>query len=328
MPYGSVKAELYPEIRIILRNRLVMAPMNAQLSAGGRVTEKDVEFYRERSQSVGLSIIGSGYVSASGNSGFGAVSCASDDAIEGLSQLAQAIHSGGSRAILQLVHAGRMTNRFVTAGHDVVAPSAIQAKHGQVDIPRELTRDEIIQIMQDFVDATRRAIQAGFDGVEIHGANTFLCQQFMSPASNQRDDEFGGPLVNRIQFPAILTRLVVQEANAANRPFAVGYRISPEEAEPGGLTLEDNLFLMQILERLGIDYLSLSLHHYDQRPQTSSRLATWTVADIVKSTSQVPVMIAGHIRTKTDVATSNADLIGIATPIVSEPTWAQRLLND
>lgn len=307
---------------VVLKGHLVAAPMDIKKASNGVLEPEGVQFYEDIASQVSMVIIGSAYVSMSGNTAFGSVSVASDRVIPELKKVADAIHRGNSKAILQIVHAGRMTNRMITNGQDVIAPSVVQGKHGIVDLPRAMTQNDISQVINDFLMATRRAIAAGFDGVEIHGANTFLIQQFMSPLSNRRTDQWGGSLLKRVQFPALLTQSILQLRDQLKRSFIIGYRISPEEREVGGLRFEDNLFLIKILKQLGIDYLSLSLGYYDQNATSSVRLANYSVTSVVKQlVGNLPVMTAGQIRTLSDITSANGDLLGVASPFLDDPKW-------
>lgn len=162
---------------ITLRNGICLAPLDTRTALfDGEVSEADRYFHRRHASHVGLTIVGSAYVAQAGCTVTGSINIAEDKMVAGLTTLAQTIHQQGAKAVIQLVHAGRMTNRAATAGHTVVGPSAIAAAHGVVDLPEALTRDQITAIIDEFGAATQRAIQAGFDGVEIHGANSFLLQ--------------------------------------------------------------------------------------------------------------------------------------------------------
>ncbi|MCY3186064.1 flavocytochrome c, partial [Acinetobacter baumannii] len=131
----------------------------------------------------------------------GAIGIDNDEKIAGLAKIAEAIKAEGSKAILQIYHGGRMVDPQLIGGRQPVAPSAIAAPREGAAMPRALGGEEVEGRIAKFGDGVRRAILAGFDGVEIHGANTYLIQQFYSPNSNQRDDEWGGSRDNRARFP-------------------------------------------------------------------------------------------------------------------------------
>ncbi len=316
--------------RVTLRNRLVLAPLNIQSSLfDGSVSLNDLNFHKARAKYVGLDIIGSAYISDSANTAYGAISVADDSKIDGLKKLATVIHQGGSKAILQLVHAGRMTNSYASKGAPVLAPSEVKAAHGDVDLPKAMTKTDIETVIKQFEMATIRAIKAGFDGVELHGANTFLFQQFMSPLSNLRTDEYGGSLENRIRFCAETAKRVLDTAHAHKPGFIVGYRISPEEFEPGALKLGDDLVLMQVLGKLGIDYLSLSLRQYDQTSITCDSLSDLRIADIVKQAvgDELPIMVAGHLGTQFAFERASGDMFAVGSKFLKQPNWPSQVRN-
>lgn len=311
-----------------LKNRIVLAPLNIQSALfDGKVSLNDLDFHSKRSKDVGMDVVGSAYVSESGNTAFGSISAAKDEDIPGLRRLSETIHQNGCKAILQLVHAGRMTNQFVTKGHPVVGPSPIKAEHGVVDTPTELTNDIIKQVIDDFVSATNRAIQAGFDGVELHGANTFLLQQFMSPCSNQRHDQFGGSIMNRVKFPLLVAHEVARAAHTETfHPFVVGYRLSPEEVETGGLTFTDNLVLMSLLKQVGIDYLGLSLRWYNQHSVTNQQLGRFSVAEVVRQVvGELPMIVSGQLNDPAHLREAGGDLFAVGKQLFVKPDWAKTL---
>ncbi|WP_341779960.1 oxidoreductase [Levilactobacillus sp. HBUAS70063] len=308
---------------LALRNGYCLAPLETRTALfDGEVSRDDCYFHQEHAQHVGLDVVGSIYVHASGATVTGSLSAADDAMIPGLRRLAASIHASGAKAVGQLVHAGRMTNHVATNGASVVAPSAVRAAHGVVDAPHALTRAEIFTIIDQFGAATQRLILAGFDGVELHGANSMLLQQFLSPLSNQRSDDFGGELLNRLRLPLLVVQRVLRVAKQAQQPFVVGYRLSPEEVEPGGLQLLDTLVLSRVLAQLPVAYLSLSLHHYDQTAVTSS--ATGPVRKLFKTQiGELPLMVAGEIARAEDVQRldQQVDFLALGRQLMLNPQW-------
>lgn len=226
--------------KIKLRNRIVMAPMTTwSANPDGTISEQELEFYKRRSQNVGLVITGCTYVTPSGI-GFTHEFAAYDDRfINSLEKLAAAAKSGGAPAILQIFHAGNKAIPELVPNYDVISASASSVKSGdfmkRVVQSREMTENEIQETIRAFGDVTKRAIKAGFDGVELHGAHGFLLQNFFSPLFNQRNDRWGGDLEGRMRFPlAVLQEVKNVVYEYATKPFAIGYRISPEESVTGG----------------------------------------------------------------------------------------------
>ena len=185
-----------------LKNRLLMAPMTTCTGYfDGTVTSELVEYYRARAGSIGTIIVECCFIDDYGLAFPGAIGIDNDEKIAGLAKIAEAIKAEGSKAILQIYHGGRMVDPQLIGGRQPVAPSAIAAPREGAAMPRALSGEEVEGMIAKFGEGVRRAILAGFDGVEIHGANTYLIQQFYSPNSNQRDDEWGGSRDNRARFP-------------------------------------------------------------------------------------------------------------------------------
>ena len=179
-------------------------------------------------------ITGCTHVSPNGVGFTGEFGSDSDRFTPGLRRLASTAKSGGAMAILQIFHAGNRAPPELIPGGDIVSASnglGEPSPFAPCDIPaRALTEPEILAIIADFGAATRRAIEAGFDGVELHGAHDFLIQNFFSPLHNRRTDRWGGSLENRLRFPlAVIGQVRRVIAAHADRPFVLGYRVSPEE---------------------------------------------------------------------------------------------------
>lgn len=177
---------------ITLKNRIVLAPMTHMSSnPDGTVSDAELAYYARRTGGAGMSVTAVTHVTPNGI-GFPAQFGSYDDSfIPGLKRLADTMKQQGSKAVLQIFHAGRLTPEQAVPAGQVAAPSAVASERPGSPVPRELSDDEITSIIKDFGEATRRAIEAGFDGVEIHGANGYLIQQFFSPHSNRREDRWG-----------------------------------------------------------------------------------------------------------------------------------------
>lgn len=250
-----------------------------------------------------------------------------DELIPGLSKLAATVKEGGAKAVLQIVHGGRKCPPSVG---DVVAPSAIPDEKAGAIVPRELRDAEIVGIIQDFGEATRRAIEAGFDGVELHGANGFLIHQFFSPHSNRRNDRWGGTLAKRMTFSLELiheVKRVVREH--AREPFIVGYRLSPEEPETPGITMADTLSFVEVLADKGLDYLHISLDNFWSPPRRGvqdSRPRLELIRERVGS--EVPLIGVGAIRTAEEAAhalQTGIPLLALGRELIMEPDWVEKV---
>lgn len=244
-----------------LKNRLLMAPMTTCTGYfDGTVTSELVEYYRARAGSIGTIIVECCFIDDYGLAFPGAIGIDNDEKIAGLAKIAEAIKAEGSKAILQIYHGGRMVDPQLIGGRQPVAPSAIAAPREGAAMPRALSGEEVEGMIAKFGDGVRRAILAGFDGVEIHGANTYLIQQFYSPNSNQRDDEWGGSRDNRARFPLAVLDITHKMARQyADDAFIIGYRFSPEEMEVPGIRFDDTMYLLEKLAARGVDYLHFSV---------------------------------------------------------------------
>ncbi len=249
---------------VTLANRLMMSPMTTQQSFyNGTVTQEEIHYYAERAKGLGAVITGAANVQATGKGWPGELSIEADTFLPELGQLARAIQAQGAKAIVQIFHAGRMTHAATLGGTQPVSASAVPAQRPDAEVPRELTVPEIQAIVTAFGEATRRAIQAGFDGVELHGANTYLLQQFFSPHSNRRTDDYGGDRTRRYRFiHEVIDAVFAAVDRYATRPFLVGYRVSPEEYETPGIRVADTLWLLKQLGDTRLDYVHLSLNDY------------------------------------------------------------------
>lgn len=317
--------------KIKLRNRIVMAPMTTwSANPDGTISEQELEFYKRRSQNVGLVITGCTYVTPSGI-GFTHEFAAYDDRfINSLEKLAAAAKSGGAPAILQIFHAGNKAIPELVPNNDVISASASNVKSGdfmkRVVQSREMTENEIQETIRAFGDVTKRAIKAGFDGIELHGAHGFLLQNFFSPLFNQRNDRWGGDLEGRMRFPlAVLQEVKNVVYEYATKPFAIGYRISPEESVTGGLRLEDTYKLLDRLISSGISYIHTSLVSINDSYPVESPNGPRTIELILNHIAgRVPVIAAGKIRTPSqaqEAISAGLPLVAIGKGLVINPEW-------
>lgn len=317
--------------KIKLRNRIVMAPMTTwSANPDGTISEQELEFYKRRSQNVGLVITGCTYVTPSGI-GFTHEFAAYDDRfINSLEKLAAAAKSGGAPAILQVFHAGNKAIPELVPNNDVISASASSVKSGdfmkRVVQSREMTENEIQETIRAFGDVTKRAIKAGFDGIELHGAHGFLLQNFFSPLFNQRNDRWGGDLEGRMRFPlAVLQEVKNVVYEYATKPFAIGYRISPEESATGGLRIEDTYKLLDRLISSGISYIHTSLVSINDSYPVESPNGPRTIELILNHIAgRVPVIAAGKIRTPSqaqEAISTGLPLVAIGKGLVINPEW-------
>lgn len=316
---------------VTLRNRLFMSPMTTQQSFyNGTVTRDEIDYYTARAGGVGAVITGAANVQDGGKGWPGELSIADDLYLPELTALAKGIQSKGAKAIIQIFHGGRMTNRATLSGVQTVSASAVPAERPDAETPRAMTVDEIHATTAAFGEATRRAIAAGFDGIELHGANTYLIQQFFSPHSNRRTDEYGGSLENRYRFiKELLASVFAAVDKYADRPFIVGYRISPEEFETPGIRFADTLWLIDQLREQPLDYLHLSLNNYTRKSQDPNYQDQSMLGYVhAELGGRMPLIGVGGVRNRaavTDVLAS-ADAVAIGQQLLFDPTFAEKLL--
>jgi len=314
-----------------IMNRVVMAPMTTWSSnEDGTVAEDELVYYRSRVKGVGMVITGCTRVAANGQ-GFTDEFAAFDDRfIPSLQKLADAAKSGGAPAILQIYHAGNKALPELTPDGVIVSASAVKTDatpfvHDSV-IPKALQEDEIHDMVRAFGETTRRAIAAGFDGVEIHGAHGFLIQNFFSPFFNEREDEWGGSLENRMRFPLAVVKEVKRVIGEyAKKPFLTGYRLSPEEPQEGGLRMDDTLVLTDRLIELEVDYIHASLFSVlTSHPIDATDEKTIAEKIIEKVDGRVPVLAAGQLRKPSEAVQAlkaGLTLAVVGQGFVMNPDW-------
>lgn len=317
---------------ITLRNRLVLAPMTTWSSNDdGTITPDELEFLRRRARGVGMAMTAACYVQSEGKAFDGQWSCATDAMIPSLRAAAEAIKSQGAVAVLQLHHGGRISPSRLIGGPPVSA-SAVPAERPDAETPRAMTEQEIEETIEAFGAATKRAIRAGFNGVELHGANAYLLQQFFSPHSNRRQDLWGGAVENRAAFPiAVLEEVQEVVRRNAYFPFGIGYRLSPEELEVPGITMEETLELVEGIAACRPDWIHVSTGNFfagSIRRSRDTRPRTALIAEKVRNRT---VIIGSGSITDPDLAVraleQGADLLALGRQLVVDPEWPQKVLE-
>lgn len=314
-----------------LKNRVVMAPMtNFSSNEDGTVSGPELDYYGRRSGGVGMVITACVYVSPNGKGFQGEFASDSDEMIPSLRRLASTIKEKGAKAVLQIFHGGRECPPGLVPNGDVVSASAVASEQNAGVVPRALLDSEIQAIIRDFGDTTRRAIEAGFDGVEIHGANGYLVQQFFSAHSNIREDRWGGSIENRLSFPlAVVDEVKRAVAAHAKQPFIVGYRFSPEEATTPGITMEDTFKLVDELASKELDYLHVSLQDFWSLPRRGADETKARIEWIQERVGHlVPIIGVGSIYTPDDAVKAlgtGIPLVAIGRELIIEPDWVEKV---
>ena len=311
-----------------LKNRLVMPPMQSNQSLRGHVTDDLVAYYRARAlgSEPGLIIAEHCCISEAGRADSSQLSIAEDSCIAEHRQLTDAVHEAGSRIFIQMNHAGNAAEPF--DGGELVSASDVPALRKTLQKkPRPLTAEEIRELEQSFARAARRAVEAGYDGVEIHSAHGYLLDQFYSPLTNKREDEYGPQnMENRTRF---LTETIqkVRKAIGANNPIAV--RLGGADYLPGGATEEDAVEASRLIETAGADLLDISggMCFYS-RPGHSEAGYFGSMTEKIKKAVRIPVLLTGGVSTVLEaeglLKAEKADLIGIGRAVFKNADWRQR----
>ncbi|THF84256.1 NADH-dependent flavin oxidoreductase [Cohnella fermenti] len=314
-----------------VKNRLVMAPMtNFSAYSDGTVSNEEVDYYARRAGGVGMVVTACVYGTPNGKGFPGEFAADRDEMIPSLERLAGSIREKGAKAVLQIFHGGRECKPVLVPNGDVVGASAVSSEQNPEVLPRELTETEIESIVRDFGEMTRRAIEAGYDGVELHGANGYLIQQFYSPHANRREDRWGGDIERRLRFPLAVVdevKRVVRER--AERPFLIGYRFSPEEATTPGITMEETFRLLDELATKELDYVHVSQNDFRSRPRRGADDSLTRLEWVRQRIGHlVPVIGVGAVKTPEDAVEALAtgiELVAIGRELIIDPDWAQKV---
>lgn len=296
---------------ITLQNRIVMPPMDRSSSRDGSVSDDLINHYRERAESTGLIIIEHEYVSPEGRAHPKQLSMAGDEVIEGYRKLADAIHLEGSNAIAQISHAGFEAK--------VENPLNVNA----------MTLDDIAHVRESFIKAALRTEKAGFDGVEIHCAHGYLLNQFYSPYTNKRTDDYGGSLLNRARLTNEIIR-GMREALGEDHIIAV--RFGAYDYLDGGSRLEDIGEAVMSFENSGVDLLDIS-GGLCRFKNPLSKEPGWfkELSKIARDASNCPVILTGGVKKIADAEAllqgGYADLIGIGRAMLMDAKWSVKSLD-
>lgn len=279
---------------VVIKNRLVVAPMtHLGSNSDGTLGEGERRFISNRGENMGMFITAATLVADGGKAFVGQPSAIDDAHLDGLKQTAQLLQNQGTKAILQIHHGG------IHAISDLNGKDKISAIDHTQSGTREASVEEIYDLIQSFANATDLAIRAGFDGVEIHGANAYLIQQFFSREFNHRTDEWGGSLENRLRFPLAIIDAVAQVREKHQRPdFIIGYRFSPEEAGDKGLTMTDTFDLLDALVDKPLQYLHISLWDFYNKARRGADESKTRIEQIhARIGGKLPLIGVGNLMT-------------------------------
>jgi 2,4-dienoyl-CoA reductase-like NADH-dependent reductase (Old Yellow Enzyme family) len=317
-----------------MRNRMVRsATWEGMCEQDGRPTEKLINCYRDLAQGgIGLIISGYTFVRPDGKQFPGKMGIHTDEFARVYEELTSSVHDAGGKIAVQLVHAGGQTDAN-NAGRQPLAPSAVQVDQFQ-EMPAELTKDEISEIIAAFAEGARRAKAWGFDGVQLHGAHGYLINQFLSPLTNRRTDEYGGSVENRCQFMLEVYRKVRE---SVGDDYPVFIKLNAADNLDGGLEVDDAIYAAKKLDEAGIDAIEISAGtpaSGEENPAREKILKpekeayNLPLAHRIKEAVNCPVMVVGGFRSyevaESTIKDDGMDYIAMARPLIREPALANR----
>ena len=311
-----------------LKNRIMMPAMHLNMCRNFEVSERLLAFYAERAEG-GAGLICVGYATIDKLSGqAGNIGAHSDTFLPGLTRLAATIQGGGAAACVQLNHAGRYNHSLFLAGRQPVAPSAIASRLTR-EVPRALELTEIAQLIEDFAAAARRVQQAGFDAVEVLAGTGYLISEFLSPLTNQRQDNYGGSLENRMRFGL---EIVTAIRRSVGQDFPLLVRINGNDFMSGGNSRSELVDFARQLVTAGVDALNVNVGwHEAQVPQIVSKVPPGVFSYLARSIRgqvRVPV-IAGHRINDPTIARKllaegSCDLVAMGRALIADPRLPEK----
>jgi 2,4-dienoyl-CoA reductase-like NADH-dependent reductase (Old Yellow Enzyme family) len=315
-----------------LRNLFVRsATYDGCADKNGHVTEKQMDLFTTLAEGgVGLIITGITYVHESGQISKFQNSISSDESIPGFKRLTSAVHDRGARIAVQLFHAGREARFSRSSDRVPIAPSVLEEDSHFEAQYRAITGDEIWEVVRAFGDGAKRAREAGFDAVQVHGAHAYLLSQFLSPCTNRRQDEWGGSLENRLRIHREIYWDIRQKVG---KDYPVLIKIGVQDGFPGGLEFSEGKLAAKYLAGLGFDALEISQGlrgSGDEDTEFRTKINTldheayfrnWCLQ--IKNEVDVPVMMVGGLRTfelmEEIIQNKEADFISLSRPLIREP---------
>ena len=337
-----------------LPNRLVKAAMTERIAdERNGVTERHIRLYRAWGDGgIGLQITGNVQVDrrnleAPGNVVIDAKP--SNEQAAMLARWAEVSKAGGGKIVMQLAHAGRQTMKFVNPTPDAPSAVPVDLPGGRFGTPKPMTEATIRSVIERFGIATRAAREAGFDGVQLHGAHGYLISQFLTPLVNKREDDWGGPIENRARFLLEAVKAAKAEAGPG---FAVGVKLNSADFQKGGYNKADSAAVIAMLNAVGLDFLEISGGNYEQpsmigasglssknpeekdtRQESTKRREAYFLeyAQEVRGAATMPIMVTGGFRSvevmNTALEAGETDLIGLARPLCADPDAPAKILS-
>ena len=312
---------------VTIKNRLVVAPMTHFGSqADGLISDQERTFLSNRAGDMGMFITAATLVQKDGKAFHGQPEATGEHCLDSLKETAQILQQQGAKAILQIHHGGSKAIDDLLDGLDKISASASEAEHA-----REATAEEVEALIASYAQAADLALRAGFDGVEIHGANAYLIQQFYSAQSNRRNDQWGGSLENRMRFPlAVIDAVVAVREKHQRDDFIIGYRFSPEEPGDDGLTMIETGALIDALVQKPLQYLHVSLWEFDKKIRRGGDTAQTRMQFIhERINGKLPLIGVGNLFTADQILaayeTGWAEFIALGKTVMINPHIATQI---
>ena len=312
---------------VTIKNRLAVAPMTHFGSqADGLISDQEHTFLSNRAGDMGLFITAATLVQKDGKAFHGQPEATGEHCLDSLKETAQILQQQGAKAILQIHHGGSKAMDDLLDGLDKISASASEAEHA-----REATAKEVEALIASYAQAADLALRAGFDGVEIHGANGYLIQQFYSAQSNRRSDKWGGSLKNRMRFPlAVVDAITAVREKHQRNDFIIGYRFSPEEAGEDGLTMTETGALIDALIQKPLQYLHVSLWEFDKKIRRGGDTAQTRIQFIHdRINGKLPLIGVGNLFTADQILaayeTGWAEFIALGKTVMINPHIATQI---
>ncbi|MFP4477517.1 MAG: FAD-dependent oxidoreductase [Desulfatibacillaceae bacterium] len=314
--------------KVEIKNRICYPSLGLLYSYDGKLNDRYINYFIERSEGgagvvtvgpVGVDFIGSGAI---------ALSIASDEAIGPMADLVTKMKDAGTSPWIQLFHAGRYSHPILINNEQPIGPSPVYSRYSRTT-PREMTKEDIAAVRKAFADAAERASKAGFDGVEIIASAGYLITQFLSPLTNQREDEYGGNFDNRTRFP----KEVIEECRErVGDDFALTIRMAGNDFVPGSNTDLETPRFAAVYEKAGVDAISVTGGWHESRipqlPMELPRAAYAFLARNVKEVVNVPVMASNRIADPDSaeqiLKDGYADMVCLGRVLIADPEWPEK----
>ncbi len=308
-----------------IKNRIAYPALGLLYSYDSKLNDRYYNYFSEKAKG-GAGIVTVGPVGIDDlGVGLAALSIANDDAIPSFQKLTGLIRAQGARAWIQLFHAGAYAYPFLINNQQPIAPSAVYSTYSKTT-PREMTTEDIQRVQQAFADAAARAIEAGFDGVEIIASAGYLLTQFLSPLTNKRTDDYGGSFENRLRFPMEVIQLTRKKLGA-RVPLTV--RMAGNDFVPGSNTDAETPLIAKAYEKAGVDALNVTggwhVTRVPQLPMELPRAAYAFLARNIKNAVSVPVMASNRIADPDSaekiIRDGYADMVNLGRVLIADPQW-------